>query len=299
MTSPDLLLHVEAYVGLRKALGYTIRSDEKLLKDFVAYLESRHVHGPIHAQLAVDWACLPAPGRGPSGQATRLKIVRGFLVHLRATWPETAVPGPGSLAPIRRPTPYLYTQREIGALLQAAAALGPSDSLRPYTYATLIGLSVSTGVRIGEALQLKVDAVRLEEAPPYLHIVEGKFRKSRFVPLHPTTADKMGTYARERERQHYHALVDTFFVSESGGPLTYPAVMPRSQPCSPLLVFASSPMAGGPGFMDSAIRLQWGGWWSGSARGCRSRNCCLRSPSTSEAVDKFLMPTDSVVNGSC
>jgi integrase len=221
MTSTDLLVQVEAYVGLRKALGYTVRSDEKLLKDFVAFLESRHIHGPIHAQLAVDWACLPAPGRGPSGQATRLKVVRGFLAHLRATWPETEVPGPSSLAPIRRPTPYLYTEHEITALLQAAAELGPRDSLRSSTYAILIGLLASTGVRIGEALRLQVEDVRLDGAPPYLHIVAGKFRKSRLVPLHLTTVKKLTAYARERERQHYDALSDAFFVSESGGPLTY------------------------------------------------------------------------------
>jgi integrase/recombinase XerD len=221
MTTTELLLHVEAYVGLRKALGYTARSDGKLLKDFVAFRESRHVHGPIHAQLAVDWACLPAPGRGPSGQANRLKVVRGFLAHLRATWPETEVPDFGSLPPIRRPTPYLYTDRELTALLQAAAELGPRDSLRPSTYATLIGLLASTGVRIGEALRLLVKDVRLDGAPPHLHIVAGKFRKSRLVPLHPTTVEKLTVYARERERQHYDALSDAFFVSESGGPLAY------------------------------------------------------------------------------
>lgn len=221
MTTTELLLHVEAYVGLRKALGYTVRSDDKLLKDFVAFLESRHIHGPIHAQLAVEWACLPAPGCGPSGQATRLKVVRGFLAHLRTTWPETEVPGPGSLAPIRRPTPYLYTEHEITTLLQAAAELGPQNSLRPYTYATLIGLLASTGVRIGEALRLQVEEVRLDGIPPYLYIVEGKFRKSRFVPLHPTTVEKLTAYVRERERQHYDARSEAFFVSESGEPLAY------------------------------------------------------------------------------
>jgi len=80
---------------------------------------------------------------------------------------------------------------------------------------------VSTGLRIGEALQLKVNAVRLESTPPHLHVVEGKFRKSRFVPLHPTTAAKLKAYAHERERQHYDALSDSFFVSESGEPLAY------------------------------------------------------------------------------
>jgi integrase/recombinase XerD len=105
----DLLLQVECYVGLRKAIGYSVHSEEKLLKDFVASLFSGTVCGPIRAQTAVDWACTPSPGRGLAGQSSRLKVVRGFLSHLRATLPETEVPGPGILAPIRRPMPYLYS----------------------------------------------------------------------------------------------------------------------------------------------------------------------------------------------
>ena len=133
------------------------------------------------------------------------------------------MPGPGSLAPIRRPIPYLYTEHEIAALSQAAGELGPRNSLRPYTYATVIGLLASTGVRIGEALRLQVSDVRLDTPLPHLHIGEGKFRKSRLVPLHPTTVAKLTTYTHERERLHYAAFSDAFFVTESGRPLAYEA----------------------------------------------------------------------------
>ena len=223
MNVNDLLLQVECYVGLRQAIGYTVHSEEKLLKDFVAFLVSGNAHGPIRAQTAVDWACTPSPGRGPAGQASRLKVVRGFLSHLRATLPETEVPGPGILAPIRRPTPYLYSASEIEALMNEASRLGPKDSLRPHTYRTLIGLLASSGLRVGEALRLKVVDVRLDAAPPHWHIMESKFRKSRFVPLHSTTAEKMDTYSKQRKLLLYDGLSDVFFVSEKGGRLTYRA----------------------------------------------------------------------------
>jgi integrase len=219
----DLLLQVECYVGLRKAIGYTVHSEEKLLKDFVAFLVSASVSGPILAQTAVDLACTPSPGRGLAGQTSRLKVVRGFLSHLRATLPETEVPGPGILAPIRRPTPYLYSASEIEALFSEAARLGPKDSLRPHTYCTLIGLLVSSGLRVGEALRLKVENVRMVAEPPHLHIVESKFRKSRFVPLHSTTMEKMDAYSNKRKRLLYGSLSDAFFVSTKGGHLTYNA----------------------------------------------------------------------------
>jgi integrase len=161
MNANDLSLRVECYVGLRRALGYAVHSEEKLLKDFVQFLSASDVTGPIRAQLAIDWACTPSPRRGPAGQASRLKLVRGFLSHLRAAVPETEVPGPGVLAPIRRPIPYLYSPDEIDALLKAASQLGPKQSLRPHTYVTLIGLLASTGLRVGEALRLKAEHVRV------------------------------------------------------------------------------------------------------------------------------------------
>jgi hypothetical protein len=84
MRTDDLLLRVECYVAVRKALGYAVRSEEKLLKDFVQFLELNGASSPIRAQTAIEWACAPAPGRGPSGEASRLKVVRRFLSHLQA-----------------------------------------------------------------------------------------------------------------------------------------------------------------------------------------------------------------------
>ena len=39
MSTGDLQLRVECYVAVRKALGYACRSEEKLLKNFVQFLE--------------------------------------------------------------------------------------------------------------------------------------------------------------------------------------------------------------------------------------------------------------------
>ena len=87
--------------------------------------------------------------------------------------------------------------------------------------ATLIGLLASCGLRAGEALRLRVADVALEAIPPRLVIRETKFRKSRIVPIHPTTADALRDYIAHRTALEYDGLCDTFFVSERGGPLNY------------------------------------------------------------------------------
>ena len=67
MSTDELRVRVKCYVAVRSALGYVVRSEEKLLKDFVRFLEVHGACSPIRAQAAIDWACAPAPGRGPAG----------------------------------------------------------------------------------------------------------------------------------------------------------------------------------------------------------------------------------------
>jgi integrase len=83
----------------------------------------------------------------------------------------------------------------------------------------VLGLLASTGLRVGEALRLQIDQVKLALDPPQLHILETKFRKSRIVPLHPSTAERLRLYQAQRARLHYDGLSETFFVSEQGHPL--------------------------------------------------------------------------------
>ena len=54
MNSDELRLRVECYVAIRRALGHLVRSDEKLLKDFVRFVECHAAAGPIRAQAAID-----------------------------------------------------------------------------------------------------------------------------------------------------------------------------------------------------------------------------------------------------
>ena len=50
MKPGDLSLHLEAYLALKKALGFPLGARERLLRDFVAFAESNGVRGTINAQ---------------------------------------------------------------------------------------------------------------------------------------------------------------------------------------------------------------------------------------------------------
>jgi len=76
-----------------------------------------------------------------------------------------------------------------------AKQLPPAGSLRPLTFYTLFGLVAACGLRISEALALQIDDIR----PDGLYIRETKFRKSRLVPLHPTTEKQLIFYLDRRQ----------------------------------------------------------------------------------------------------
>lgn len=59
----------------------------------------------------------------------------------------------------------------------------------------------------------------LAATPPRLTIRQTKFRKSRLVPIHATTAAALSTSAARRQQLGYDGLCDAFFVSERGTPL--------------------------------------------------------------------------------
>jgi integrase len=217
----DFGQHLEAYLAIRDALGLTAGTRARLLRAFLDHARSATAPAiPIRAMTAVAWACDHAPpGCGDAGKAHRLMVARGFLTYLSAVVPGTEVPAYGLLAGHRRRRPYIFSDAEIEALTAAAATAPPRDGLRPTMLTTLLGLLASTGLRIGEALRLTMDDVRLEDQLAHMRVLQSKFRKSRLVPVDLTTAAALTGYVRRRHDLGYHALSEIFFVNERGGSL--------------------------------------------------------------------------------
>jgi len=224
MNSAGYSCHLDLYLELRRAVGFAMRVEERLLRDFLRYIDHHECNSASTAQLAVDWACSIQIRPGSGTHAGRLSVVRGFLTYLQSSLPDVRVPDANLVAGARRPKPYIFSAGEIRDLMNAAQSLGPQESLRPLTYVTLIGLVLSCGLRAGEAMRLDASDVILDTNPPHLVVRQTKFRKSRLVPMHSTTAESMRVYAVQRQRLGYDRVCDAFFVSENGKPLVYQTV---------------------------------------------------------------------------
>ena len=198
------------YLAVRRSLGYELYSHELLLRDFVEFMD-RAGADTVTIAIAVSWARLPKDAK-PIWWARRLGVIRGFARYLATIDPRTEIP-PRDLLPAheQRLAPYIYSQAEVQALTNAAAALRPA--VRGATHRTLIGLLAVTGLRLGEALGLDRQDVDLDAG---VLRVRGKNDKWREVPLHPTTTRALADYARLRDDQWPAPKTSAFFVCSTG-----------------------------------------------------------------------------------
>jgi integrase len=208
---------VNEYLAMRRNLGFQLHDAGVGLLRFVTFME-KHRAPYITQRLALKWAQQPTTVQ-PTEWARRLSYVRIFARYRSATDPRTEIPAEG-LLPFRprRARPYLYTDDEINALLRAALNLPPRGTLRPWTYHCLFGLLNVSGMRIGEARNLKLADVDLKAA--VLTLRGAKFGKSRLVPLHDSSRDILADYITRRERFFKRQPASSYlFVSSRGNRL--------------------------------------------------------------------------------
>jgi integrase/recombinase XerD len=208
---------VQQYLTLRRSLGFKLYKAGKLLPTFVKFMEE-HRASFITTKLTLAWAQQPLAVQ-PVVYAQRLSVVRIFARYRSATDPRTQVP-PQGLLPYRytRPQPYLYSTKEIQALLRAALSLPVRGGLRPWTYHCLFGLLSVTGLRLGEARNLEIQDVDLQTG--VLTIRNAKFGKARLIPIHASTRRVLADYVARRNRRWARQSVSScLFVSNWGNRL--------------------------------------------------------------------------------
>jgi integrase/recombinase XerD len=153
------------YLRLRRRLGFRLEADQRILENFVGFLEQAGAQR-ITTDLALTWARIPVRAH-PHHWRQRLGIARAFARYLATLDAESEIPSEDLLRAHRpRVAPYIYSPAEIGALMDAAGALTPP--LRAANYRTVIGLMATTGLRLGEVVALDREDVDLGDGA--LHV---------------------------------------------------------------------------------------------------------------------------------
>jgi integrase len=213
MRWPTITKQVEKYLAFRRAMGFDLWGEGYQLHAFARFAKENGHSGPLTTNLLLRWV-QGARTPGPVTAARRVEVLRPFLKYCRQFEPACPVLPLGLCGPgHRRIAPHIYTEAEVAARLAAAGELKP-EGLRPLTYVTLFGILAATGMRLSEALQLEQADLHFEQ--PTLTVRQTKFKKSRLVPIHPSTVKALARYAKATARIPRQPGVRTFFVTAAG-----------------------------------------------------------------------------------
>ncbi len=214
----NLQTALKEYLRVRRTLGFKLRDEGTVFPQFLRFLEEK-ASPFISTDLALQWATQPQNVQ-PAHWAHRLSMVRIFAQFRSAVDPRTEIP-PQGLLPYKyhRKAPYIYDDGEISRLIEAASHLRSANELRASTYSTLFGLLVITGLRVSESIAFDSRDVDLTHG--ILTVQRTKFLKSRLIPIHPSTVDKLVAYSQLKSRIFARPSSQSFFISERGTRLTH------------------------------------------------------------------------------
>lgn len=217
-TASTLRDRLDEYLAMRRSLGFQLNDVERQVGLFCAWLEARGQTETFTVDDAVAWARLN-PDAHPSWWSTRLSLVRRFAGYLNANDVDVPVI-PRGLLPARKPraVPFIYSQDDLDALLGACSSVFGDERIAA-TMRTAIGLLAATGLRIGEALSLRVGDI---DHVNNVLVIKAAKSDERLVPIHPTTTIALIDYIALPARAATHPDPDgPIFVTANGTGYVY------------------------------------------------------------------------------
>lgn len=208
-------VHIKHYLKLKRALGHKLRDAEYVFAQFDRLtLERKEETMGITQELAEEW-CKKRPNESDNTRRVRVSFLSLFARYLRdAGFPsyEPEVPKyPKSF------TPYIFTKEEIRKIISACDTLiiGKKGSdtaceIMP----TLIRVLYGTGMRLGEALELKEKDVHLYEK--YIIVRDTKNGQDRMLPITDSLVLACSIYLERKRKRTKHTTFDLFFIKSDG-----------------------------------------------------------------------------------
>lgn len=207
---------IEGYVKEQRAIGYKYIKGASLLRQLDIYLEQNHlVEKRLTKEMVLFWT-KKKPNESDSTRNGRISIARGFARYMVRLGYEAYI-HPGAAVTITRYSyiPYIFTEEEMRNIFVSCDNFPVSDVSpnRNRVLQLLIRMLYGCGLRISEALSLKLDDVDLENG--ILFVREAKLGKERLVPMAETLTKQCRQYSNEVHK--YETTNSYFFPSPYGG----------------------------------------------------------------------------------
>jgi len=210
---------VDAYLASRRALGVRLASGAPVLRQFVRETGNLPLRDITPEAVA---GFLRGRGALSASWTTKSRVLAGLYRFAFARGYVNASPLPERSPKLPSPqTPYVYSAEELQRLLNATAVLYTNRSrLQAATYRTLLLLLYGTGLRVSEAIGLRLSDVDL--AQRVITVRNTKFYKSRLVPIGPRLTEQLAAHLDRRSTLALPEVADsTLLCTRTGHCLTY------------------------------------------------------------------------------
>lgn len=188
---------LDRFLEFKRRRGYKYNRSEFTLRNFDRFVAAREKHGGSRQldEIIVAWLA-NRPGRRGVSVSQEMAAIRQFWFYVRRIHPARCrreVRWP-KLPTQTQFVPYVLTSADIRTLLRLASKLD-RPRFRRSLYRALLLVLYCTGLRIGEAVRLRIADVDLRRSLIFVEEFKGR---ARWVPFHPSLRRELERYLRAR-----------------------------------------------------------------------------------------------------
>lgn len=221
VTAAKLAQDVRDFLRFKRAMGLRYQRAEFVLNGFVSFVAQHWgEHGDAALEEAVMRWTTRITGRKAVTVSLEFGVVRQLCLYRRRSVPSSYVPE-HALAPVKESTflPYIFSQDEVRKLL-IAATTHEGRLIWSTMLHTLMLVLYCTGMRLGEAVRLRIEDVDLDHSVLTVQCSKGR---SRILPIRADLVRELGGYLKERQLRvddHLDVEPAMFFLRRDASPLT-------------------------------------------------------------------------------
>lgn len=193
---------ITQYITYRKSLGEKFHTNETYLKSFVKILGPDREIQEISEEDVTKFLYKSKIDKITSAWFIKHTAVLGFYQYAFTRGFVDKIPLP-SVLPKRPPpfVPYIYSKQELRQLLDTASCYQKNKSfVEPYMIRVILLLLYATGMRLCEALSLKL--IDIDLAQNVITVQHAKFYKSRILPIGNQLSEVLKDYLFQRNKYH-------------------------------------------------------------------------------------------------
>jgi integrase len=206
---------IEEFVNFKQHCGFKYNTEKKILLLFDRLTQKRKESEPgISRELADTWS-IKRDNESDAYRYKRCITLNQFALHLNRKGITSAIAR--APKPRKNFTPHIYTQNELDNIFDVCDNLKCDYIRRDSLYIvmpSLVRFLFSTGVRIGEALDLKEDDINLIHN--YLTLRDTKSGKERLLPFSESLSTVLRQYQQHRSRLNSSKPNAFFFITARG-----------------------------------------------------------------------------------